>query len=219
MVAIFVVVTFLLFILIDILILKSQGKNHPAFVSMKVFDKSSFLLPAEIFLSTGHTWIKQIKDGLIRIGIDEFILKSLGKITLNVIQSEGKKVNKNDILFEANIGNRKIDFKAPISGEIKYVNKNIFNKNIDDPYNDDWILTFVPQNLESELKLMRTKESAKSWLKDEFNRLKDYLNYHSNQVELVGVTLADGGNIVEGVVSNLNDAALKDFESQFLSLK
>jgi hypothetical protein len=59
--------------------------------------------------------------------------------------------------------------------------------------------------------------SAQQWLKKEMRRLKDFLAESSFAPEAVGVTMYDGGNIIEGVLSSLNTDVIPDFEEQFLS--
>lgn len=218
MVALFVVLTFLLFILIDLIVLKSQGKEHPAFATYKVFNRGSFIFPEDIFLAPGHTWLQNIKDGLVKIGVDEFIVKSLGKIKLNVLKNEGENVKKGEPIFQTNIGPKVLNFYAPIDGKVKYVNKNLSTKKVEDPYDIDWGLMIEPINFQESLQILKTKESAVDWLKKEFSRFKDFLMIHSKDPEFVGLTMADGGNIVEGVASHLNEKALSEFEKEFLSL-
>jgi glycine cleavage system H lipoate-binding protein len=143
MVALFVVLTFLFFILIDLLVLKAQGKEHPAF-AVKVFDKR-FFFPAEAILSTGHLWLQRAQNGLYKLGIDEFILKALGKLHLVPLKSEGESVNKGEPILQAVFGNRTITFRSPVNGSIRFVNKNIGQKPVDDPYGDDWALLIEPK--------------------------------------------------------------------------
>jgi glycine cleavage system H lipoate-binding protein len=215
MVALFVVLTFLFFILIDLLILKAQGKEHPAF-AVKVFDKR-FFFPTEAILSTGHLWLHRAQNGLYKLGIDEFILKALGKLHLIPLKAEGASVNKGEPVLQAVFGNRIITFRAPVDGSIKFVNKNIYEKPVDDPYGDDWAMLIEPKtNIPLSTTFLKTGNDAIKWLHDEFNRFKDFVAAKAGQPELAGVTLQDGGNIVEGVLRSFDDKTIKEFEEQFL---
>lgn len=215
MVALFVVLTFLFFILIDLLVLKAQGKEHPAF-AVKVFDKR-FFFPTESILSTSHLWLQKAQNGLYKLGIDEFILKALGKLHLIPLKTEGESVNKGEPILQAVFGNRTITFRAPVDGSIKFVNKNIQEKLVDDPYGDDWAMLIEPKtNLLLSTAFLKTGNDAIKWLHDEFNRFKDFVAAKAGQPELAGITLQDGGNIVEGVLRSFDDNAIKEFEEQFL---
>lgn len=215
MVALFVVLTFLFFILIDLLVLKAQGKEHPAF-AVKVFDKR-FFFPSEAILSTGHLWLQKAQNRLYKLGIDEFILKALGKLHLIPLKAEGESVNKGEPILQAIFGNRTITFRAPVDGSIKFVNKNINEKLVDDPYGDDWAMLIEPKtNVSLSTAFLKTGNDAIKWLHDEFNRFKDFVAAKAGQPELAGITLQDGGNIVEGVLRSFDDNAIKEFEEQFL---
>lgn len=215
MVALFVVLTFLFFILIDLLVLKAQGKEHPAF-AVKVFDKR-FFFPAEAILSTGHLWLQKAQNGLYKLGIDEFILKALGKLHLVPLKTEGESVSKGEPILQAVFGNRTITFRAPVDGSIRFLNKNINQKPVDDPYGDDWALLIEPKNdLLLLSAFLKRGNDAMKWLHDEFNRFRDFVAAKAGQPELAGVTLQDGGNIVEGVLRSFDDSTIKEFEEQFL---
>lgn len=217
MVALFVVLMFVLFIVIDFFVLKAQGKTHPAFTTFKVFDKKSFIFPEDVVFSTGHTWLKKINNNIVKLGIDEFILKSLSNISLKNLVAEGTSVNKGDYILEGKFGSRSIKFKSPVSGTVKSVNKNLESKKVDNPYEDDWGLTIEASKLNEELAFTKSHEKAVKWLQDEFNRLKDFLSFHINDAQLAGATMQDGGNIVEGALSHMNDKAIEGFQQEFLN--
>lgn len=217
MVAIFVVLMFALFIGIDFFVLKAQGKKHPASSTYKVFDKKSFFFPENSYLAPGHTWLTKISGGLLKIGVDEFISKSLANFRLIPLVAEGAKVNKDDYLFEAQFNGSSVKFKSPITGIISSVNSDLANGEITDPYGKDWAVTVKPENLTSALSLTKTKEAAHKWLTNEFARLKDFLDANLNDLQVVGATMHDGGNIAEGALTLLNSDAIKKFESDFLN--
>jgi glycine cleavage system H lipoate-binding protein len=212
MVALLVVLTFLFFIILDLLILKAQGKEHPAF-ALKVFNKK-FIFPVESVISTSHIWLQKVQNGMLKLGIDEFILKTLGNMNLIPIKKEGEVVNKGEPFLKALFGNRTVVFRSPIEGKINFVNKNLGNKIVQDCYGDDWAIMVEPKSVN--LNEFKKSSDAIKWLHDEFNRFKDFIASKSNNLELAGVTLQDGGNIVEGVLRSFDDSTIKEFEEQFL---
>jgi glycine cleavage system H lipoate-binding protein len=214
MVALFVVITFILFILIDFLVLKAEGKKHPAFSSVKVFD-GGFIYPGDVYLSTGHTWLKMLKEGMVRIGVDEFVQRTLAGLNLQTVHAEGARVKKGEVLFSGVSGDKIVNFYAPVSGTINKVNPKV-SRNENDTYSN-WILTLQPENV-NEVKGMKYRDSAVNWLTEEFSRLKDFLSFHSNDAAIAGATMHDGGNFMEGVVTTLNPDSIKEFENQFLKI-
>jgi len=223
MVAIFVLLTFLLFIAVDMLVLRAQKKKHPAFqgssaiADLAVFTKGIFQAPLDLFLSKGHTWAQKNDYGLIKVGIDEFILKALGKITLTKTAEEGQSLKKGDVLFEGSVNSKVLKFRSPVEGTVKFINPKILNKKITDPYGDDWGLLLTADNFAEEKNSLFTGNELKTFLNKEFSRLKDFLHAHTLRPELAGATMLDGGNVVEGVVSSITDKGLEEFENDFLN--
>ncbi len=223
MVAIFVLFTFLLFIAIDMVVLKAQKKKHPAFqgsspiADIAVFTKEIFQAPLELFLSKGHTWAQKNEYGLIKVGIDEFILKALGKIALTKTAEAGQSVKKGDVVFEGSVNNKVLKFRSPVEGTVKFINPNILNKKITDPYGDDWGVLLAANNFAEEKNSLITGNELKTFLSNEFSRLKDFLHAHTLRPELAGATMLDGGNVVEGAVSSITEKGIEEFENDFLN--
>jgi glycine cleavage system H protein len=218
MVPLLALATFVVFLVADYFVLKSQKKEHPAFATFQVFNKSSLAIPLHYLLSKGHVWLKAMREGEVKIGIDEFILKAFKKIQLVNFAAEGSLVKKGDVLFSGKIGDNLINFYSPIDGKVAQINKNITEKNIENPYEDDWGMILSPAPSTLEAAALKTTEKSVQWLESELRRLKDFLSVHTSDPELAGLTMADGGNIVEGIAGNFNEKTLQAFEKEFLSL-
>jgi glycine cleavage system H lipoate-binding protein len=199
--------------------LKAQRKKHPAFdlSPIAVFNKSSLLYPEKFFVSPGHTWAQILQDGLVKIGIDDFVLKALGKLSIADLAKENTIVKKGDIVLQGTFGRKKVAFRSPIDGVVKTANKEIIGKLVNDPYKKSWGLIISPTNIEENFKSLKSGNELVEWLKEEFIRLKDFLSISMPKLELAGVTMHDGGNIVEGAVANINEDGVHDFEKEFLT--
>jgi glycine cleavage system H protein len=224
MVALFVVLTFLFFILVDLIVLKAQKKKHPAFepsnylAERLVFDFNTISVPRDIYISKGHTWAKKNEYGLIKIGVDDFVVKSLGNFSITKIIEPGSSIKKGDIIFEGNSNSHHFKFRSPVDGEIKFINPGIIGKKMTDPYGDDWsVLMLAPEYDVNKYQLF-SGEELKFWMKKEFKRLREFLGAHTVKPELAGVTMQDGGNIVEGALLLVADEGVKDFEKEFLKM-
>ena len=221
MVALFVVFTFILFIVVDLFVVKSQKKNHPAFSvdhsfqeSHAMFNKKSFALPKGVMLTQLHVWFNRITEDKVRIGIDDFVTKALGAVKITPVVEMGSFVEEGQTVFNALINNKNVQFKSPVEGTIIGIND--CNK-VNDPYNEDWVLEIMPKDGKSNPLNVIKYEEAVDWVKGEFKRLRDFIIEQSTQPTLAGVTMYDGGNLVEGVVSYLGDDSITKFEKEFLS--
>ena len=222
MVALFVVLTFLFFVFIDFLVLRAQKRTHPALqpshylAEHLVFDLNALSVPVDIFISKGHTWVKKNEYGLIKVGIDDFVIKSLGNFSVSKIAEPGTQIRKGEVIFEGISNGNNFKFRSPVDGEVKFTNPNILGKKISDPYGDEWsILMLAPEYEITKYQLFSGNE-VKAWMKKEFRRLREFLGAHTVKPELAGVTMHDGGNIVEGALSMVSEDGVKDFENEFL---
>ncbi|MFA6599200.1 MAG: hypothetical protein WCS69_15870 [Ignavibacteriaceae bacterium] len=223
MVAIFVLVVFLSFISIDLIVLKIQGKYHPAFepaffkIDLSKVDGTTFTIPSNIFFSKGHTWLKRNAEGLTTIGIDTFGTVALGAISIVNCAAKGKELKRGDTIFEGIYGNKVVKFLSPVNGIVKSVNTNIIGKNISNPY-DAWGVQLSSKDFNEDSERFFTGIEAANWMKKEFIKLKMLINNHSPKVDLAGVTMYDGGILTNDAVSSLMDKSAIDFEKEFLSL-
>ncbi len=223
MVAIFVLTVFLFFISVDLIVLKIQGKNHPAFepsfsqFDLSIFDGNNFTIPANIFISKGHTWFKKNKDGLISIGIDSFGTMALGTLSILKCAELGKELKRGEMIFEGAYGNKIVKFLSPVNGTVKSVNTNIIGQKISNPYKT-WGVQLFSKDFPINREVSLSGIEASNWMKKEYIKLKSFIESHSPKIELVGATMFDGGSLSNDMASLLVDQNANDFEKEFLSL-
>ena len=223
MVAIFVLAAFLIVVAADLIVLKVQGKNHPAFepsfsqIEFQISNGNVFTVPSNIFFSKGHTWHKKNKEGLLEIGIDPFGWTALGALSILKCAESGVEVQRGTMLFEGCYGNKNIKFLSPVNGIVKSVNNNIIGQKISDPF-AAWGVQLISKDSPKNKDLFFTGSEALKWIKNEFSRLKVFIETHSSKLELVGETMYDGGSFSNDAIYLLDDQSLNDFEKEFLSL-
>jgi len=224
MVALYVLLGFILLLLIDYFVIKGEKKYHPAFqkkyeiIENVVFDNISVTVPADSYISKGHTWAELQGNGLIRVGVDEFILKSVGNFLVTGIVKSGTVVKKGDVIIDAKLGDKYFSFRSPIDGTVNFVNDDLIGKTISDPYGEDWGIMISPINFEKNAASLKANEKVIEWMSNEFIRLKNYLVEISAQPQLAGATMLDGGKMIEGAVAHLNKESIKKFEDEFLTI-
>lgn len=223
MVAIFVLAAFLLFIAVDLIVLKVQGKYHPAFepvyhpIDLLLFDRNSFIIPSNLYFSKGHTWLQKTKEGLFNIGIDAFANSALGKLSIIKCAAEGESLHRGDLLFEGTYGNCNVKFLSPVSGKVKFVNTNIIGKTISDPYKQ-WGVQILPKDFSENFKDFFSGQKASIWMNNELSKLKNFLDNHLFETAAVGATMYDGGSLSKDAFTALSNKSIADFEKEFLSL-
>ena len=132
-----------------------------------------FAIPGGVFISEGHCWASVSQDGSVRIGIDDFAKKLIGKIDDIEFPNLGMNISIGQPLFILKQGKKSIQFNSPVSGQVKKVN----NELADDldtldfsTYDKNWICIIDADKLESELTQLKIGNNAVSFYQDEIDR-------------------------------------------------
>lgn len=131
-------------------------------------------VPSGVFLSSNHTWVRIELNGLVRVGIDDFIQKTIGKIEKIGLPTIEKQIKKGELLFSIINGSNQLDFLSPVSGKIITINSELVNQpefiNMK-PFELGWICTIDPLKLSEDLCDMKIGADTESWYQEEINRL------------------------------------------------
>lgn len=219
MVVILLIIAIAIMVLVDIFVVRARSaKLAPAISSPSVFNRKSLIAPEGFYFSKGHVWAKSMSSDKIRTGIDDFVIHALGKILVSEIAPAGSQIKKGDVLIKGIFDSKTVNFFSPVDGTVDSVNTDLVGKIISDPYNNDWGVVIKTEDAGKALTPLFMGTNAVNWMKNEFKKLKDFLVMNSVKTDLAGVTMYDGGNVMEGAIANLDENTAKDFEAMFLSL-
>jgi glycine cleavage system H lipoate-binding protein/ABC-type phosphate transport system substrate-binding protein len=198
------------------LIVHAREKAVPLY-----FSKQSVNIPKGLYYDKTHTWAFMENDGMVRIGIDDFLQHVTGPITRIEMRKPGEKVRKGDMILTIIQNGKRLVVFAPISGIIKEKNSNLdyqYNLINSSPYSNGWVYRIEPSNWLRELQLMEMAEKYQAWLSNEFLRLKDFLacSLKVNRMEYEAIVLQDGGMLKDGVLEDFGPEVWEDFQSNFL---
>jgi glycine cleavage system H protein len=176
---------------------------------------SGFVMQRGLHFSRAHTWAKTRKVEAVRVGFDDFAQKLLGNITKVDLPEKGSTVKQGENSWSVKCGSRSADLLSPIDGEVIEVNQKLFkdtsliNK---DPYGNGWVLTLKPYHLEKNLRLLYQGDQAKTWLENDADRL------HRRVEKDLGVTVADGGQLIQAISKRIPAKEWKKLVHDFLQL-
>jgi len=227
MVAVFVVATFIAFILVDGALQWSKARKQkesqsavPAAAPWALtLTPETVEAPAGLFLDTGHTWVSVDASGRSRIGLDAFAQRVIGRIDQVELPAPGTRVLRGDKLFTVTQGSRKAEFFAPIDGVVSAVNEAAGKDGAlvkADPYNRGWLLAVEPSNLSLDIRDLMVADETKGWLRKEIDRFKEFFAAQAVQHMALGHVMQDGGEITAGVLEALDDDSWKRFSADFL---
>ncbi len=134
-----------------------------------------FYIPGGVFIAPWHTWAALTESGEVRVGIDDFAAKILGKIDAVEPPSVGMEVKQGQLLFNIHIGQEIVPFHSPVSGKVMQVNKKV-ESDPDllsiTPYENNWICKIDADHIEDDLKILKIGQEAVSFYESEIERLK-----------------------------------------------
>ncbi len=200
---------------------KKTAVQNAASIYPLVFDENSIVIPKGLYFDKTHTWAFMEKDGIVRIGIDDFLQHITGTLTQIKMKNPGKKIKKGEQLLSIIHKGKQLHINAPISGTVKAQNETLLTNTAiinSSPYSDGWVYMIEPTNWLREIQFLIMDKKYKEWLKSEFSRLKDFLaiTLKANTEEYAYSVLQDGGELKDGVLANLEPEVWEDFQTNFI---
>lgn len=178
-------------------------------------------VPQGIFYSKNHMWAYLQKSGNAKVGMDDFLLKVVGDVSVTQLKAPGEKINKGEVLAEIDQKGKRLRVCSPISGEIVSANAAVekapemFSQH---PYENGWLYAIKPSDWKSDTSAYYLAEEATNWINAELDRFKDFLavslSKHSSEPSLV--TFQEGGELRQNILSELDGEIWKEFQESFL---
>ena len=234
MVPALVLLTFVAFLVVDALIESAEARRARArlqrlgdvpgstgglSVPIPVLELGAIAVPQGVFLDSGHTWVGLEPAGLVKVGLDAFARRVIGKIERVNLPKVGQEVRRGQRLFSVLQGNRLAPFLAPVDGVVSSVNEGLAATSDalhSDPYGSGWICTLSPRNLARNLRRLLVAEESKEWLGVEIQKLRSFLGARLASKLSLGAISQDGGQMVEGVLEKMDSETWDRFVSEFL---
>lgn len=189
--------------------------------SDKGFSEGSVVVPKGVYFDKAHTWAFMEQDGMVKVGIDDFLQHVTGAITKVQMKKEGSEVRKGEQILSIIQNGKHLDIYAPVSGVIRELNialeanSGLINSS---PYNEGWIYRIEPSNWFRENQLLFYADKYRQYLSQEFTRLKEFVAavLADRNPELSHVVLQDGGELREGILSQMGPEVWEDFQTKYI---
>ena len=172
-------------------------------------------VPAGIFVADSHSWVGVHMNGLVRVGIDDFTQKMIGRIDAIDLPARGLEVKKGDELFVLRHGTHRLPIPSPVSGRIATINDQLSERPELiklKPYELGWVCTMEPTNLTGDLRELRIGTDAVSWYQGEIGRCTDMIREALRNVESQG----SGHDARENNDDVLDDVTWEIFSHEFI---
>ena len=173
-----------------------------------------FMIPGGVFISEGHCWANINEEGLVRIGIDDFAKKLIGKIDAIEFPNLSMAVKKGQALFSIKQGTRIITFKSPVTGTVKVINE-LVNRDLESfefsPYEGNWICEIDAEELDSEIKQLKIGKAAVNFYEADIEHLQDL----KMKIKTGKDEDEANGQLYIGEMEKLDDVSWKRYSEEF----
>ncbi len=172
-----------------------------------------FDIPMGYYFHNGHTWARIESGGYMRIGLDDFALKLLGKADALKLPLMGKELDHNKVGWGLKREQNLADVLSPVDGVIVEVNAKVrenpglANHN---PYGEGWLFMVRTPDIKSGAKRLMGDTDSIDWMNGEVNKLEGMIE------NVAGPLAADGGYLTNDIYGNLPDLGWNNLTKAFL---
>jgi glycine cleavage system H protein len=222
MTVILVLLTFVVFVVVDYLLSRKKVPQAEAGIealpipNMDPSYVDGFLTPERFRYHPGHSWTFRERKQLVRVGVDEFAAKLMGRIERIELPKPGVWVRQGQKALAFYRNGEKTEMLCPTEGEIVDINAEVLkdpsllNK---DSYGQGWLLMVNVPDEETIDRNMVPSGIVRSWMRDAVERL------YAQQPQLAGAVAADGGLPADDLSATLPDVSWKELTREFFLTK
>ena len=170
-----------------------------------------FRLPEEIYYHLGHSWAAPEEKNLVKVGVDDFAQKLVGKIGAIHVPSIGSAIHQGDKGWTLQVDSKTIDMLSPVDGKVVAVNEAIVNSPEDinkSPY-EGWLMKVESPRFSANKRQLLSGALAARWMEEVRENLLSRMSYN------LGLVYQDGGLLVDGMARSLDkdkwDEIARDF--------
>lgn len=168
--------------------------------------------PAQLY-HNGHTWIRIESGGFIRIGLDDFANKLLGKADAFDLPLMGKELDQDSPGWGLRRRENEAAVLSPINGVIVEVNAavrenpGLANR---EPYGDGWLFLVRTPDVKKAVSKLMAEEASLAWINSEVDCLEKMVE------SVAGPLAADGGYFTDDIFGALPNLGWNNLKKTFL---
>lgn len=220
MTALLVVLMFAVFILIDHYFRTAKQpirQAEPGIPNISASEMHSpivggFSIPEHLRYHPGHTWALNESPTLVRVGMDEFAAKLVGKIERITLPQRGQWVRQGQKIWTLFRDGESVDMLSPIEGQVTDINEAALRdpeQARKDPYSEGWLVAVHSPDAKINLRNLLSGSLARTWTDQCAARLRTLLPQPAEALA------QDGGTAVDDISSQLPDQAWATLAKEF----
>ena len=221
MTVILVLSTFIVFLLIDHFFSKkhavliaaqpavSQRERAPRLEPSLV---GGFQVPENLKFHPGHTWALSESPSLVRVGIDDFASKLVGKVERISLPQRGQWIRQGQKLASVYRDGVKVDMLSPIEGSVADINESVVtNPEVarKDPYGEGWLVTVQSPDAKTNFRNLMGGALARWWTEEAASRLQKRVP------AALGALAQDGGVAMDNLTAQMPEQNWTELTREF----
>lgn len=174
---------------------------------------AGFQVPDNVRYHTGHTWALSESRDLVRVGMDDFAAKLVGKIESITLPQRGRWVRQGQKLWTIIRDGKSVDMVSPIEGTVSDVNDAVSadpELARKDPYGEGWLVTVQAPDAKINFRNLLGGALARMWTEESALRLRKRM-----PVAMASALAQDGGVAVDDITEHLPDADWSALTKEF----
>lgn len=191
----------------DVLTPKTMSHPHA------VHRVKGFSVPEDYYFHEGHAWARIESGGSLRVGLDDFALKVLGRADALDLPLMGNELNPGKPGWGLKRKDNLADVLAPVGGVILEVNDDIRKRPElanDEPYGQGWLFLLHTPDIKKSVKDLMVNTASFDWINQEVEGLEAMVE------SVAGPLAADGGFMTEDVYGNVPQIGWENLTKRFL---
>jgi len=218
MVALLVLLTFAVFITVDVLFHREKYRFRVANSAAAPAKPSTapvaggVALPEGLSYHPGHTWARDEGNGRIRVGLDEFAASLLGRIQTVDVPQRGRWFRQGEKGWTVQTERGEMPMLAPAEGEIVVINDKALQNTetiSEDPYGNGWLLEIFSPDTQVSFRNLLSGAFARRWMEESVLELRQAISPGAL------ATALDGGRISPQVGTELPPDKWREVTRQF----
>ena len=221
MVSALVLATFIIFVLVDFYFQRRRPQpakvltvtERPGLGEFPMAVVGGFELPGRISYHPGHSWAAKEMRSTVRVGMDDFAARLLGKVDRVELPARGHWLRQGEKAWTLVRGDHRFEMISPIEGEVIEVNDAVSKDPAivnQSPYGAGWLVAVHSPAADANLKNLIRGRVAERWMEESVATLYGRINGET------GIHLQDGGRAVPDILGQVPEGRWEKLAKELL---
>jgi len=174
---------------------------------------AGFQVPENVRYHAGHTWALGESRELVRVGLDDFASKLIGKIDSITLPQRGRWVRQGQKIWTIIRDGKSVDMVSPIEGTVTDINEAVM-KDPDlarkEPYGEGWLVKVQAPDAKINFRNLLGGALARLWTEESALRLRKRM-----PMALASALAQDGGVAVDDIAAHMPDQDWAELTKEF----